>query len=153
MDYFQINDVLSRANADFERRELEDLRAYEADDISDSIEPDFDVFEHIEKTHEEDGFEQESLAFSDASNQEEDVSYVNFVAEAVSDIAIQFGFSQNDALDAFEKIANQMAEEGVIPAMPSVESSTQEELSAWVNMARENELVSRVERYVKTGKM
>lgn len=163
MDYDQVNDVLSRANQEFERHELEDLRAYEIEgELETGDKPTTEDLEKIEEQyvgtggtqapdHSPDG---DPIVGSDqgvdnlASDAE---AYMSFVAETSSDIAAQCSVSGDEALSSFEDVAKQMAEVGSLPPMPDVESASSEEISLWTGAAKTSDLVARVIEFVKAG--
>lgn len=163
MDYNQVNDVLSRANQEFERRELEDLRAYEIEgELETGDEPTREALDKIDEMYvgtggteppdytpdgdpivgDEDGVD--NLA-SDAE------AYMSFVSETSADIAAQCRVADDEALGAFEDVAGQMAELGTLPPMPDVETASSEELSLWTGKAKTSDLVARVIEFVKAG--
>lgn len=170
MDYEQVNNVLDRANAEFERNELEDLRGYEFDaELETSDNP---TTEDLDRIEDEDNLGEmyvgtggtEPPDFSPtgdpivggdlgvdnlASDAEQ---YMSFVADCATDIAARCGISDDDALAAFEDVAAQLAEAGMIPPMPDIEVASSESLALWTGKAKTSDLVARVIEYVKAGK-
>lgn len=178
MDIDQVNDVLSRANTEFERRELEDLRAYEIEgelEIGDA--PSAEDLDRIEAESNRDQGnldEQDEPYVGIGGTEPPDYSppgdpivgsdqgvdnlasdaeaYMSFVAECATNIAATCGVSDDEALSAFEDVAAQLASVGSLPSMPDIESATSDAISEWTGKAKTSDLVARVIEYVKAGK-
>jgi len=78
-------------------------------------------------------------------------AYLSFVAEASAGIAAQCNVTDDEALEAFEDVAGQMAEVGALPPMPDIETAGEEEISQWTGEAKTSDLVARVIEFVKAG--
>ena len=172
MDYQQVNDVLSRANADFERRELDDLRSYEIEgELETAEEPTSEDLDRIEEGDEDNSLGEmyvgtggttppdftpdgDPIVGSDTGvdNLASDAEgYMSYVAQAAADVAAQCGVSDDEALSAFEDVASQLADAGTIPPMPDVETALPEEISLWTGAAKTSDLMARVIEFVKAG--
>lgn len=169
MDYAQVNDVLSRANAEFERRELEDLRGYELERLGDTP---------ADSSSQEKGSEQleqeEEMYMGDSGTVSPDFSpsgdpvtgsdqgvdnlasdaeiFLSFITDSAASIASRYDVSDQDALDAIYATADELAMVGELPAMPDVETSTAEELTGWVGKAKTLDLMSLAVNAVKDAK-
>ena len=170
MDYEQVNDVLSRANAEFERSELEDLRSYEIEgELETGERPTTEDLDRIEGRDslgemyvgtggtEPPDFSPTGDPISGGDEGVDNLAsdaeaYMSYVAQAASDLAAQCGISDDEALAAFEDVAAQMAEVGALPMMPDIEVSSSEEISLWTGAAKTGDLMARAIEYVKAGK-
>jgi hypothetical protein len=76
---------------------------------------------------------------------------MSYVAQCATDVAAQCGVSDDEALNAFEDVAAQLAQAGTLPEMPDIESATSEAISEWTGKAKTSDLVARVIEYVKAG--
>lgn len=164
MDYNQVNDVLSRANQEFERRELEDLRAYEIEgELETGEAPTQEDLDNIEEmyvgtggteppdyTPDGDPVVGGELGVDNLASDAE--GYLSFVAETSASIAAQCQIPDDEALGAFENVAGQMAEVGTLPPMPDVETAGSEEISYWTGRAKTSDLIARIIEFVKAGK-
>jgi hypothetical protein len=165
MDYEAVNDVLARANAEFERQELEDLQSYEIDDAEVGKIP---TNEDLDRIEEQEGYvgvggteppdyspSGNPIAGGDlgvdnlATDAEQYMSYIASMGVAVS---TQTGVSDDDALEAIYAVADQMAEGGSMPPMPDIESAPADELAQWTGAATTIGLLARVIDYVTAGK-
>jgi len=163
MDYDQVNDVLSRANQEFERRELEDLRAYEIEgELVTGNKPTSEDLDKIEEQYVGTGGtdapdfspDGDPIIGSDqgVDNLATDAeSYMSYVAGTSADIAAQCSVSDDEALSSFEDVAKQMAEAGSLPPMPDVESASSDEILLWTGAAKTSDLVARVIEFVRAG--
>ena len=171
MDYDQVNDVLSRANADFERRELEDLRGYEleADD-----EPTVEALDRIERDSlgEDNPVDNSQGSGRPAAEVVEPVEpvaephvatesvdgvvsadeYMGYVAECATTIAFETGVSDDDALEALENEVAKLAAAGAMPPMPDIEVAAEQDLSSWLSIAKTGDLVAKAIETVNTGR-
>jgi len=149
MDYERINDVLEKANAEFERQELDDLRDYEIDELEMGRTP---TTEDLDRIEEQDGYvgdggaeppdntpdgdpvEGGDLGVDNLASDAE--QYMSYVAELAVSISVQTGLSDDDALDAIVAVAGELADGGKLPPMPDVETSSAEDLALWAGAAK-----------------
>lgn len=164
MDYEAVNDVLARANAEFERQELEDLQSYEIDELEPSEAP---TSEDLDRIEEQEGYVgvggTEPPDYSPSGdpvtggdlgvdNLATDAEqYMSYVADLGVAVATQTGVSDDQALDAIVAVASQMADGGMMPPMPDVEMASADDLAQWTGAATTAGLIARVIDYVTAG--
>jgi hypothetical protein len=125
MDIQRVNEVLRKAVNKFEQDELADLREYMAE--QENGEGDLD-------------------ALSSAGEM-----FMSYIADLATDIAGQFGISDDEALDAVLTVADDLAASGQLPDVPDVDSAGDEEMSTWTGAAKTADLARRVIEFVKEG--
>ena len=143
MDWDRINDVLDRANLEFERQELDDLRSYEMDNFNFGDDQTNQEFESIEDV-EENQIQEEEEGGDDTQQ------YMSHIIGLTLAVTEQTGVSDDDALDAIVKVAGEMAESGSLPEMPDIEVASEKDLSKWVDAEKSSNLLSRVVNYITT---
>ena len=79
------------------------------------------------------------------SDQEAFDAYIEQTIEAV---AARCNVSLDDAIDALVAVADEMAENGLVPPMPDPESASAEELSSWAGAAKMAGLTAEVIRAI-----
>jgi len=67
-------------------------------------------------------------------------AFDSYIEQAAMGVSARCGVGLDDALDWVVSAADDMAERGLIPAMPDPESATSEELSAWAGAAKTAQL-------------
>lgn len=160
MDYAQVNDVLSRANMEFERRELEDLQGYEMEGLQLMVAP---TPEPVEEMYVGTGGTEppyfnppgDPLRGSDAGvdNLASDVEgFLGFIADCAASIGSQMEVSDDDALKAFYDAADELADNGELPPVPNLDEASSEEISGWVGKAKTGDLMARAIERVKAAK-
>lgn len=169
MDYAQVNDVLSRANMEFERRELEDLQGYELE--ADMVEAPADDIEEAEVPTPAPVSEMyvgtggtepphfnppgDPLRGSDAGvdNLASDVEgFLGFIADCASSIAAQLQVSEDEALKAVYDTADELADKGEMPPLPDLEEASPEEISGWTGKAKTCDLMARAVEAIKAAR-
>lgn len=165
MDYEAVNDVLSRANAEFERQELEDLRDYEIDGELEVGET--PSTEDLDRIEEQEGYVgvggTEPPDYSPSGdpvtggdlgvdNLATDAEqYMSYVADLGISVVTQTGVSDDEALNAIVTVATQMADGGMMPSMPDIETATADELAQWTGAATTSGLLARVIDHITAG--
>lgn len=165
MDYEAVNDVLAKANADFERQELEDLRDYEIDgelEVGEAL-----TNEDLDRIEEQEGYvgvggteppdyspSGDPVAGGDlgVDNLATDAEqYMSYIADLAISVVAQTGVSDDEALRAVATVADQMAQGGMMPPMPDIETASADELAQWTGAATTAGLVARVVDHVTAG--
>jgi len=73
-------------------------------------------------------------------------AFESYIEQTAMAVAARCDISIDDALDAIVAVADQMAEDGLIPPMPDPDSASAEELSAWAGAAKTAQLGGEVIR-------
>lgn len=73
-------------------------------------------------------------------------AFESYIEQTAMAVAARCDVSLDTALDALVSVADQMAEEGLIPPMPDPDTASPEELSAWAGAAKTAQLGAEVIR-------
>jgi hypothetical protein len=82
----------------------------------------------------------------DNANSDAD-AFEAYIEQTAMGVAARCNISLDAALDAIVTVADQMAEDGMIPPMPDPEDGSPEELSAWAGAAKTAQLGAEVMRF------
>lgn len=73
-------------------------------------------------------------------------AFESYIEQTMMAVAARCDVSMDDALDMLVTVADEMAEQGLIPAMPDPDSASAEDLSAWAGAAKTAQLGAEVIR-------